>query len=208
MNSSSLRAGYSGRPGCCRSWPDVFAASRYGGADRHRSTDAADTVDGMEVTTRHTPSFGVARLALAPNEPTRVEAGAMMAMSPGVVVQAKMEGGFLKSMKRAALGGESFFVTTYTAPQQGGFVDVASRLPGDLLSFEVTPQLPLVIQKGSWLASGHGVELDTHWGGFKNLFGSEGGFVLHASGAGPVVVGCYGALETWELAPGDRKSVV
>ncbi len=161
----------------------------------------------MEVTTRHTPSFGVARLALAPNEPARVEAGAMMAMSPGVVVQAKMEGGFLKSMKRAALGGESFFVTTYTAPQQGGFVDVASRLPGDLLSFEVTPQLPLVIQKGSWLASGHGVELDTHWGGFKNLFGSEGGFVLHASGAGPVVVGCYGALETWELAPGQTITI-
>lgn len=161
----------------------------------------------MLVTTRHTPSFGVARLQLDPSEKVRVEAGAMMAMSPGVLLEAKMEGGLLKSLKRAALGGESFFVTTYTAPAQGGFVDVAPRLPGDLLSLEVTPENPLVIQKGSWLASSQGIELDTKWGGFKNLFGSEGGFVVRASGQGPVVVGCYGAMETWELPAGQSITV-
>ena len=161
----------------------------------------------MDVTTRHTPSFGVARLALAPGEPARVEAGAMMAMSAGVVLEAKMEGGLLRSLKRAALGGESFFVTTYTAPAQGGFVDVAARLPGDLLSIDLQANNPLVIQKGSWLASSHGVTLDTQWGGFKNLFGSEGGFVVRASGAGPVVVACYGALESWDLGAGQSITI-
>ena len=126
----------------------------------------------MEITTRQTPSFGVGRLALAPNEPVRVEAGAMMAMSAGTTLQSKMEGGFLKSIKRAALGGESFFVTTYTAPAQGGWVDVAARLPGDLASLEVAPGRSLFISKGSWLASASTVELDTQWGGFKNMFGS------------------------------------
>ena len=102
----------------------------------------------MDVALRHTPSFGVARVKLGPNEPVKVESGAMYAMSAGVVLESKMEGGFLKSAKRAMLGGESFFVSTYTAPEQGGFVDVAARLPGDLLSVEIAPDRALFVQKG------------------------------------------------------------
>jgi uncharacterized protein (AIM24 family) len=85
----------------------------------------------MQVELRHQPSFSVARLHLAPGEPTRVEAGAMVATSYGVQVEAKVHGGLMKGLKRMALGGESMFVTTYTAPQQGGWVDVAANLPGD-----------------------------------------------------------------------------
>ena len=40
----------------------------------------------MEVQTRQGPAYGVARLTLAPNEPVRVESGAMMAMSAGVTL--------------------------------------------------------------------------------------------------------------------------
>ena len=83
----------------------------------------------MQIQTRQGPAYGVARITLGPNEPVRVESGAMMAMSANVTLQAKAEGGVLKSLKRAALGGESFFVSTYTAPAEGGFVDVAAR-PG------------------------------------------------------------------------------
>ena len=82
----------------------------------------------MQISTRHTPSFGVARCALGPNEPVKIEAGAMMAMA-GVVLEAKAEGGILKSLKRAALGGESFFVTTAHASPQGGWIDVAGAPP-------------------------------------------------------------------------------
>jgi len=63
----------------------------------------------MQVATRQGPAYGVARLTLAPNEPVKVESGAMMAMSAGVMLEAKAEGGIMKSLKRAALGGESFF---------------------------------------------------------------------------------------------------
>lgn len=131
----------------------------------------------------------------------------MMAMSAGVTLQAKAEGGILKSLKRAALGGESFFVTTYTAPAGGGFVDVAARLPGDLISLEVVPGRAWFVQKGGWLASPGTVALDARWGGFKNLFGSEGGFILRAEGQGPLVIGCYGAMETWDLQAGQTITV-
>ena len=161
----------------------------------------------MEIVTRQGPSFGVARLNLQGNESVRVESGAMMAMSAGVNLEAKAEGGIMKSLKRAALGGESFFVTTYHAPPAGGWVDIAARLPGDLVNMEVSPGQSWVISKGSWLASPASVELDTKWGGFRNMFGSEGGFVVRASGTGPIVLGCYGALDQWTLAAGETITV-
>jgi uncharacterized protein (TIGR00266 family) len=157
----------------------------------------------MDVTVRHNPSFSVARVALAGGEPVKVEAGAMMATSAGVALQAKMEGGFMKSLKRAALGGESLFITTLTAPAQGGWVDVAANLPGDVIVAPVTEGQAIFIQRGSWLCSSEGVELDTKWGGFKNLFGGEGGFVVRAGGSGTVVLSCYGALDTVQLGPGE-----
>lgn len=144
---------------------------------------------------------------LGPNEPVKVEGGAMMAMSGGVTLSAKAEGGIMKSLKRAALGGESFFVSTYTAPAAGGFVDVAARLPGDVTTMEITPGRALFIQKGSWLANDVNVNIDAKWGGFKNMFGSEGGFIVRAEGQGLVVFACYGALEVWNLAEGQGLTV-
>ena len=161
----------------------------------------------MEIATRHTPAYGVARLTLAGNETVRVESGAMMAMSAGVTLQSKAEGGIMKSLKRAALGGESFFVSTYTAPPQGGFVDVAARLPGDITYYNVTDAQPLFISKGSWIANESTVTINTQWGGFKNMFGSEGAFIIRAEGNGEAVFACYGALEVWNLAEGQSFTV-
>ncbi len=161
----------------------------------------------MNVTLRHSPSFAVARVTLEPNEQLRAESGAMMATSPGVSVASSTQGGVLKGLKRSVLGGESLFVTTYTAPAQGGWVDVAHHLAGDVLQAAVTPEQPMSITKGSWLASAAGVDLDTKWGGFKNLFGGEGGFLVHASGEGTVLLACYGALDTIELAAGELVTI-
>ena len=108
------------------------------------------------------------------------------------------------SLKRAALGGESLFMTTFTAGTSGGWVDCAANLPGDVAVRTVTPEAGLNISRGSYLCSESSVQIDTKWGGFKNLFGSEGGFLIHASGAGEVVVSCFGALEKVVLAPGER----
>jgi uncharacterized protein (TIGR00266 family) len=161
----------------------------------------------MDITLRQGPAYGVARLTLAPNEPARVESGAMMAMSAGVTLQSKAEGGIMKSLKRAALGGESFFVSTYTAPSQGGFVDVAARLPGDISTYEIQSGRALFIQKGSWLANESTINIDAKWGGFKNMFGGEGGFVVRADGQGKVVFACYGALEVWNLEAGQGITI-
>ena len=115
----------------------------------------------MHVTVRQNPSFAVARIQLGGGEAVQVESGAMMAMSAGVNLVAKAEGGVMKSLKRAALGGESLFVSTYTAPASGGFVDVAARLPGDMTVQAISSSMPLFISRGSWLANERSVTLDT-----------------------------------------------
>ncbi len=161
----------------------------------------------MEITIRHQPGFAVARLTMAGGESIRAEAGALMATVPSVQVEAKAEGGIMKSLKRAALGGESFFVTSYTAAPSGGWVDVAAFLPGDINVVDVVPGQAWFVQKGSWLAGAASIDLDTKWGGFKNLFGSEGGFLLRAEGQGPMVLSAYGAIEAWDLEPGQTVTL-
>jgi uncharacterized protein (TIGR00266 family) len=131
----------------------------------------------------------------------------MMATSAGVSIESSTQGGMLKGLKRSFLGGESLFITTYTAPTGGGWVDLANFLAGDTILLPVTTEAPVSVTKGSWLGSGAGVELDTKWGGFKNLVGGEGGFLVHASGEGPLLLACYGAIDRFELAAGESITV-
>lgn len=158
----------------------------------------------MEISLRHNPAFAVARLFLAPNEPIKIQSGAMMAHSPGMQLDARTEGGLLQGLKRSVLSGESFFTTTMTAPPQGGWVDVAAVLPGDVMELQIRPDRPFFITRGCWLANSHAVITDTKWGGAQNFFGGEGGFGLQAYGQGNVVLSVYGALDVVDLNPGEQ----
>lgn len=161
----------------------------------------------MQVGVRQQPSFAVARLMLAPGEPCQVESGAMMATSYGVQVQSQSQGGIMKGLGRAFLSGESFFISTFTAPQNGGWVDVAANLPGDIQVIQLDGRTGWAVTRGCWLASSHGVQTETKWGGMKNLMGGEGGFLTHATGQGQLLVACYGAVETVTLQQGEMVTV-
>ena len=161
----------------------------------------------MQITLRHAPAYAIARVALDPNESIRVESGAMVARSADVELTSKMEGGLLKSLKRAVMAGDSFFMSTLTAGAQGGWVDLAPGLPGDIIHLPVTPNAPWVLTRSAWLASGNDVAIDSKWAGFGNLFGGEGGFVVMAQGQGEVVLNCYGALDIHDLAAGETMVI-
>jgi uncharacterized protein (TIGR00266 family) len=157
----------------------------------------------MQVELRHSPSYAVARLHLAPAERIQVEAGGMVMQAFGVTIESKMQGGFMSSLKRSALGGESFFVTTFIGhPQSPTWVDVAPQLPGDATVLECRPERGVVLTRGSWLASEPGVNLDTKWGSASLLVGGEGGFVIRCTGQGQIVATSFGALDVLELPPG------
>jgi uncharacterized protein (TIGR00266 family) len=59
------------------------------------------------------------------------------------------------------------------------------------------------IGRGGWLASDDGIEIDSKWGGLKNLAGGEGGFLVRATGRGTVVIAAYGAIDLVELGEND-----
>jgi uncharacterized protein (TIGR00266 family) len=159
----------------------------------------------MNTEIRHNPGFAITRCTLVGGEQMRAESGAMAMTSAGVEIEAKVQGGLMKGLKRSVLGGDSLFMTTLTAPQQGGWVDVAAQLPGDATVLPVGEELFLT--RGAYLASDAGVDIDTKWGGFKNIGGGEGGFLIRATGGGDVVVAWYGALDRIDRGAGEQVVV-
>ncbi|MFQ5886002.1 MAG: TIGR00266 family protein, partial [Anaerolineae bacterium] len=110
----------------------------------------------MQTEIVYRPSYSLTVVKLEPNETIRVEAGAMVSMSPGITLETKMAGGILASLKRSMLGGESFFLNDYRAPAQGGEITLAPVLPGDMMVLDLEDET-LVVQSGSYVASSEGV---------------------------------------------------
>lgn len=160
----------------------------------------------MKAEIRHSPAFAAARCILAPGETINVEAGAMYAQSLGMRIESKMQGGVFGALKRAVLSGDSFFVSKFTAPNHGGWVDLAPSYPGDVFELDVTPQRALILTKGCWVASDLGIDLDPKING-NMLFGGEGLFTVRCSGQGKVIGAAYGALDHHSLGPGEGLTV-
>ncbi|MER8185254.1 TIGR00266 family protein [Kitasatospora sp. NPDC094015] len=161
----------------------------------------------MQVETRHNPGFAVARCLLAAGETLVGQSGAMYRSGPDLEIEAMAQGGMLASLKRAALGGSSLFLTRYTAQSAPSWVDLVHQLPGDVAGFEITADRPVQVTQGNWLGCSAEVTPQTKWAGMHNFLGGEGGFVLRMEGTGTVILGCYGALDTVDLGPGEQLTV-
>jgi len=160
----------------------------------------------MQVELMYEPAYTLGRVLLQGGEKVRVEASSMVGMSGGVTLETTATGGFMKSLKRSLLGGESFFQNVYTAPAQGGNVLVAPSLPGDLKILDITE--PMLIQSGSYVASELSLDIDSKWGGSKSFFGTGGGlFMLKAAGRGQMIISAYGAIHAMTLAPGETYTI-
>jgi uncharacterized protein (TIGR00266 family) len=160
----------------------------------------------MQVDLQHRPAFALALVRLDPHENIHVEAGAMVSMSSGMTLETKAKGGILASLKRSILGGESFFINNYRAPANGGEVTLAPVLPGDVFVYQLQGD-SLMVQSGSYLASGEGIDIDTKWGGAKTFFAREGLFMLRCSGTGTLILSSYGAIHQLELGAGQSYTV-
>lgn len=156
----------------------------------------------MQVDIRYSPSFALGVITLPPGGEVKAEAGAMTSMSGGVEIETKAQGGVLKGLKRSVLGGESFFINTFTAPS-GGELTVAPTLPGDIVHMPAGDGGATMVQSGSWLAADPSVQVDTKWGGARTFFSGEGLFLLRCTGGGDMIVSSFGAIERRDLAQGE-----
>jgi len=159
----------------------------------------------MQSEIKYAPSYSLAMVTLTAGEAIQVESGSMVSMSPGIEMETKSKGGLLGGLKRSVLGGESFFLNTFTAPS-GGQITMAPALPGDIYHTQMAGRT-VFIQSGSYMASSPSIEIDTKWGGSKTFFSSEGLFLLRASGAGDLFVSSYGAIHEIDLGAGEHYTM-
>ncbi len=152
------------------------------------------------------PSYSMAIVDLAPHEEIRVESGSMVSMTEGMKLKTQMEGGVLRSLTRSILGGESFFLNVFQAPAQGGQINLAPTMPGDMMILEMHGE-SLLVQSGSYVASSLGITIDTKWGGAQTFFASEGLVMLRARGEGLLILSSYGAIHPIDLAPGQQYTI-
>lgn len=160
----------------------------------------------MRTEISYSPSFAMATVHLDPGESVQAEAGAMMSMTAGIGIETSTRGGVLKGLKRSVLGGESFFLNTFTASAAGDHVVVAPSLPGDIITWPLTGNT-VFLQSGSYLAAPESIEVDSKWGGSKTFFSREGLFMLKCCGVGDLVVSSYGAVHSIDLQPGQTYVV-
>jgi uncharacterized protein (TIGR00266 family) len=152
----------------------------------------------MNIDIKYQPAYSLAIVGLNPEESIQAEAGAMVSMSANLEVDTTMKGGVVGAITRSVLGGETLFANTFTARGGPGEITLAPSLPGDIATMPLA-NATLFVQSGSFLASSPEINLDLKWGGAKTFFGSEGLFLLKASGTGPIILCSYGAIHKVSL---------
>ncbi|TMK85104.1 MAG: TIGR00266 family protein [Actinobacteria bacterium] len=150
----------------------------------------------------YAPSYSLAVVSLASGEMIQAESGAMVSMSEGLDMQTSSKGGMLKGLKRAALGGESMFINTFTA-QRDAEITMAPPFPGDIRQMRLENET-MYVQSGSYMASTGDLDIDTKWGGAKTFFSGESLFLLKVTGTGDLLVSSYGAIHEIALAEGQK----
>src|SRR5687767_4464322 len=192
-----------GEPAAAQGTP---ASGSYAGAQGiHIDQDSRGQGRGYSYEVLHQPSFSLAVVKLQPEQSILAEAGAMVSMSANVELQSQMKGGLFGAIKRAA-GGESAFVSTFTARGGPGEVTFAPGAPGDIAAIEMANQ-SFFVQSSSYLAGDASLTVDTKWGGAKSFFSGEGLFVLSVQGQGLLLVSSFGAIHRKRLQHGERYVV-
>lgn len=199
--------GTPGQPGgfCGRCGARVEANQQTQPGTINLDMDGEGAGRGYSYHIEHQPAFSLAVLSLQAEQSIMAEAGAMVSMSANVELQSQMKGGLFGALKRAA-GGESAFVSTFTARGAPGEVTLAPGAPGDIAAIELNNQ-SFFVQSSSYLAGDASLTVDTKWGGAKSFFGGEGLFVLLVQGQGLLLVSSFGAIHRKALRPGERYVV-
>lgn len=140
------------------------------------------------------PDFAMLDVDLQPNEKMVAESGAMVAMTSNMKMQTSSRGGILKGLKRAVLGGESFFQNTYWPEGGPGRIHFAAGAPGDIIQSTLGPGETILMMSTAFICSTDSVQIDTKWGGARGFFSGMGLFLLKAQGPGDVFMSAYGAV--------------
>jgi len=153
-------------------------------------------------------AFPMVRVGLVSGESIKAESGAMVAASPTIDVESKLEGGFLSALSRKVLTGEKFFFQTLRAARGAGEVLLAPTVPGEIVILELDGVNEYMVQKDGFLAGAEGIKIESRMQSLsRGLLGGEGFFILRISGKGQLILNSFGAIHRVELKP-DEEYIV
>ena len=147
--------------------------------------------------------MGLIQFTMNKGEKITAEAAAMVFIKGNIETETRMrKGGFLKSLKAAALGGESFFVNEFIAHEDNCQLGLTGNMLGDIEVITVNEEL--IVQSGAFVGSTSDLTLDTKWQGFtKGIFGSNL-FMLKTVGTGDIFVNGWGGIISRRLEDGEK----
>lgn len=152
----------------------------------------------------------IVEIELDPSEGARAEAGAMMYMDNGIMMQTSTDGGAFKGFKRM-LTGESFFITTfYNAGVEKQHVAFSAPYPGKIIPLDLSSiGGSFLCQKDAFLCAANGVDIEVAF--TKKLgagfFGGEGFILQRLAGEGLAFVHAGGTIIKKDLMPGQTLKV-
>ena len=151
-------------------------------------------------------SLPVLLVTLETGEIIQCEAGAMTWMDDEIEMQTQAGG--LGKMFGRMFTGESAFMNTYQANRPGE-IAFASKFPGSIRVVEITPDKPVIVQKGSYLATFGDVQsevfIQKRLG--AGLFGGEGFLMRKFSGNGLLFLEIDGSAHEYEIPAVDCKII-
>lgn len=145
---------------------------------------------------------------LEAGESMNTQGGAMAWMSPNMRMETEGGGGLGKALGRM-FSGEKIFRNVYTAEGGSGMIAFASSFPGNIVAVEITPDSPIIIQKGAYLAATEGISTELF---FRKqlgtgLFGGEGFIMQKLSGNGIAFLEIDGSAVSYDLEAGQQMIV-
>ena len=137
------------------------------------------------------------------------QSGGMVWQTEGIEMKTNARGGVMKSLGRMFTG-ESIFMNTYSALQDGAKVAFATSTPGDIIPVNMSENPGgFFIQKRAFLCAEPDVEVSVAFTKrfSAGLFGGEGFILQKAVGKGQLFLEVDGDPVIKELAPGEILKV-
>ncbi|KAK4104227.1 DUF124-domain-containing protein [Parathielavia hyrcaniae] len=162
--------------------------------------DDVGTFNGGSYRISHRDCNTILTIQLAIGCPLEARPGAMIAMSPSIV----LKGSYKFSMKKLVAGGE-MSTSTYTGP---GELLLAPPMLGDVTSLRLTGNESWSVSHDGFLACTQNVVKDYKRQGLgKAMFSGEGLWVYKFSGTGLVWLTSFGAIIRKDLMDGEKYIV-
>jgi len=152
--------------------------------------------------------FQFVHVQLQPRGAVRAEPGSFMWMETGIEMATSTGGGLMAGLKRA-IGGESFFVTTFT--NEGGrpaTVGFAAPYPGKILPMDLA-RSTVICQRDAYLCSTTDAQISLAFSRRfgAGLFGGEGFILQRIQGTGTAFIHASGSVIERQLATGETLRV-